>query len=259
MRSENGRCDFNGFLEDYLAENEDEEVKEVLEALFECDKDLRIAVNMRIGVNKESISNSIIRYKDIFKLGENALVIPYIVYVKKEASEKALILTKKEYIYAKAYYYALTEPNGRFVDAKNDCVALDMSDKDRVIETFKLMDEKKAGYVQRGLDRKYFENYDASYARGLELAESIKENIFTKIDESEDKEAFINSCVERWYLIKKFVYVQFMIDKDALKTKFDNNIKLQRNKAKENADSIRFISISEMWKGPGEMSTESNE
>lgn len=255
-RNENGVCDFNGYLEDYLSVSEDEEANEVLRALFETDGDLRIVVNMRIGVNKESISNSIIRYKDVFKLGDSALKIPYIVYTKKE---KALVLTKKEYIYAKAYYYALTEPNGRFVDAKNDCVALDMSNKDLVVETLKLLDEKKAGYVQRGLDRKYYENYDASYEYALKLAENIKENIFAKIEESEDKESFINSCVEKWFLIKKFVYVQFMIDKDALRSKFENNIKLQRNKAKENADSIRFVSISEMWKGPREIAAESNE
>ena len=252
------RCDFNGFLEDYLSYLEDGALKDAFLALFEVDKDLRIIVGMRIGVNKDSISNSIIRYKDIFKLGDNALNIPYIVYSRHEEKEKALLLSEEEYVYAKAYYYALTEPNSRFVDCKNDCVALDMSDKNRIVDTYKLLDEKKAGYVQRGLDKKYFENYLASYEHSLKLAEDIKENIYEKIELAEDKEKYINSCVERWFLIKKFVYVQFMIDKDALKNNFGSNIKLQRNKAKENADSIRFVSISEMWKGP-DKTCESNE
>ena len=85
--------------------------------------------------------------------------------------------------------------------------------------------------------------------KALALSNALGEDVTAKADEAEDKEAFIKDRVGKWFLLKKFVYVQYMMEKDLLNTRHDGNVKQQRNKAKENADAIRFVSISEMGRG----------
>lgn len=58
----------------------------------------------------------------------------------------------------------------------------------------------------------------------------------------------IYSLVVRWFLLKKVVYVQYMVNKDMLQNVHEGNIKKQRNQAKINADEIPFISYSELWR-----------
>lgn len=54
-----GICTFNGFLEDYLsiieADEGKEEVREVLETLFEEDHNLKVAVDLHLNINKEAL------------------------------------------------------------------------------------------------------------------------------------------------------------------------------------------------------------
>ena len=243
-------CLFNGYLEDYLETLEDSNAEvETLKALLNEDESARVIVGLHFGVSKESISNAIIRYKDIFKLNDNALTIPYIVYGKKDDNAKALILVEKEYVYAKGLYYALTEPSSPFQEVKNDIVAMEMVDTPEVVNTYGKLYTKFAGQIQRELDRKHFKTYDEAYDYSLKLATDIKDNVFENAANAEDKDSFIKSCVASWYLIKKYVYVQYMVDKNILNTVHEGNVKQQRNKAKENADSIRFVSVAEMWRG----------
>lgn len=70
VRKEGELCDFNGYLEDYLEvidSSEDQPMKDILHALFEENHDLKICVNLRADINRQVISNQIIRYKDAFK------------------------------------------------------------------------------------------------------------------------------------------------------------------------------------------------
>ena len=76
----------------------------------------------------------------------------------------------------------------------------------------------------------------------------MKENAETELRDAEDKEAMIYSLVVRWFLLKKVVYVQYMVNKDMLQNVHEGNIKKQRNQAKINADEIPFISYSELWR-----------
>lgn len=249
-RKGSNACDFNGYLEDYLDTlNEGSNQAPALKALFMMDHDLKIVVNLKIGVSKESISNQIIRYKDIFKLENEAVICPYIVYGKHEENEKALLLVDDDYIYAKGMYYCLTEPSSPYQEAKNDIVAVDMADTEAVKDAFAKLFVKRAGQVQRELDHRHFNNYDDVYAHCLALSEAIGESLFTDIKNSDNREQFIRSCISRWFLIKKVVYVQFMVDKNILNTRFEGNVKAQRNQAKQYADSIRFVSIAEMHRG----------
>ena len=243
-------CEFNGFLEDYLETIADEdENKDVLSEVFGIDKDVKIIVNLRMGISRESISNQIIRYKDIFKLEDRAVEIPYVLYAKNDKEEKALILVGGDYIYAKGMYYSLTEPGSEFQNSKNDIVAMELTDKDRVKEVYSQLFTKRAGQIQRDLDRRHFNNYEESFAHALELSDGIRSELEEKLGNTEEKEELIRSCISRWFLIKKFTYVQYMVDKTILNTKFAGNVKAQRNQAKQNADNIRFVSISDMWRG----------
>ncbi len=242
-------CDFNGYLEDYIdSVDEEEKIYPVFKKLLEHDDSLRVIVNLKTSVSKESISNQIIRYKDIFKLGNQAIVLPWIIYSKKGEEQKALLIVNDDYICAKGMYYSLTEPSSEFQEVKNDIVAVGLRNTDEVVEAFEKLYTKRAGQIQRDLDHKHFKNYDEAYEHALELSNSIGDNLITNSKECEDKEMFIRSCVSRWFLIKKYVYVQFMVDKSILNTKFEGNVKAQRNQAKQNADSIRFVSILEIRK-----------
>ena len=241
-------CSFNGYLEDYLNTiDQDNPDYELLSKLLEKDSDLRIMVDLQMGISKESISNKIIRYKDIYKLDNRAVVIPYILYNKKNTAEKALLLSNDDYIYAKGMYYSLTEPGSELQNSKNDIVAIEKKDVDKVISVYEKIFTESAGKIQRDIDRQHFDNYDSAYEACLKLSEDIKEEVKANTNE-EEKAELIRSATSRWFLIKKFAYVQFMIDKSILTERFQGDVHAQRNQAKKNADSIRFISISDMWR-----------
>lgn len=243
-------CTFNGYLEDYLQIiDEDHKDIEILRSLFALDNDLRIIVDLQMGISHESISNQIIRYKDIFKLEDRAVVIPYVVYGKKEDTQKAMLLVDEDYIYAKGMYYSLTEPTSEFQAVKNDIVAMDMKDVSLIQNTYRKLYTRRAGQIQRELDQHHFHNYEEGYQHAIVLSEQVHQELVAKLPDLEEKEELIRKCIARWFLIKKFVYVQFMVDKEVLKNHFQNNVRAQRNQAKQNADSIRFVSISDMWRG----------
>ena len=119
---------------------------------------------------------------------------------------------------------------------------------DGVLATFRKLFSVKAGALQREADRNRFSNYEQLKKDALDEAEAVKENAETELREAEDKEAMIYSLVVRWFLLKKVVYVQYMVNKDMLQNVHEGNIKKQRNQAKINADEIPFISYSELWR-----------
>ena len=254
VRKEGELCDFNGYLEDYLEmieSSEDQPMKEILHALFEEDHDLKICVNLRADINRQVISNQIIRYKDAFKLQGHPVICPVIVYGKQEDAERALILVKhsdRSYLYAKGLYYTLTDPYSFLADCKNELVAVTAESVDGVLATFRKLFSVKAGALQREADRNRFSNYEQLKKDALDEAEAVKENAETELRDAEDKEAMIYSLVVRWFLLKKVVYVQYMVNKDMLQNVHEGNIKKQRNQAKINADEIPFISYSELWR-----------
>ena len=248
-RKGNGVCKFNGYLEDYLSDLQEGEIKNLLNTLFELDNNMRIIVDYNIAISKDSISNAIIRYKDIYKSGDKALCIPYIVYFKNNNDSRGIIITPEDYLYAKGYYFALTEPGSSLRECYNDVLALSIDDKEDVNKIFNEIFTKRVGQIQRELDSKHFSNYDELFDKANKLCDDFKEHIYDNIEQQDNKEEYIRYCVSRFYLLKKLVYVQYMTDKNILNERHEGNIKLQRNQAKNNADQIRFISISELWRG----------
>ncbi|MEF2783221.1 hypothetical protein WKT02_03615 [Erysipelotrichaceae bacterium HCN-30851] len=263
-QADNAICEFNGFLEDYLSiiENTEgkENVYEILSQLFEKDHNLKVCVNLRLNVNKDAIANQIIRYKDSFKMPRGTIQCPFVIYGVFDEYQKAMILTlgdKEEYVKAKALYYVMSEPENEYEGTRNEIVALSV-DKEHISRLLDTADnffirKRKAGIVQRELDAKLFENYDEMYGLAQKIANDQIENIREILRDSDDKETCINAMIANWFLMKKFSYVQYMMDKNNLNRVHEGNVKKQRQVAKEKCDAIGFISYSEMWKMVKEM------
>lgn len=242
---------FNGYLEDYLDTIAPEDVHySMFQKLLELNNDLRILVGYRVGINCETISNQIIRYKDVFKLKEKPLVCTYILYTAQDENEKAVLLMDEEFIYIKGLYYTMTEPNGQLQNVKSEMIAMDTRNEATVLNVVSRLFTEKTGSLQREVDRKQYPNYEHAKELALKLSEDLKENALKMIDEAkqEDKEALINSIIIKWFLLKKYLYVQYMINKDILIRDHAGNVRKQRNQAKMNSDEIKFISLSDLWK-----------
>lgn len=258
QRDTAGICDFNGYLEDYLSmiEEEDKEnLGPLLHPLFEKDENLRICVNLRLNINKDAIANQIIRYKDSFKLPHGTIHCPYVLYGKFNGVQKAIILTigkQEEYILAKALYYVMSEPENEYEGTRNEIIAasLDPVNLEFVMESVErfFFKNEKAGIVQRALDSKLFLNYEEMYDMAQSMSSYQLVNLKDILKVNKDSEQMINSIISIWFLLKKFCYVQYMMDKNNLNRIHDGNVKKQRQVAKEKSDAIGFVSYSELWK-----------
>ena len=252
-------CTFNGYLEDYLGMIEEDETKEketeVFRYLHSLDENLHICTDLHLDINRNAIANQIIRYKDAFKMPEGQICIPYIIYGKDEDSQRASIVLfgeKEDYIFAKAYYYVISEPDNMYEGTRNEIISMVVCDetKDVFNEAMEryFVKKEKAGLIQRFADRRLFKDYDEmielARVRGEKLQEEAKEELPKLRD---DAQPAIYSYIMQWFLLKKFCYVQFMMDKRKLQEVFEGNVKKQRHGAKDHSDAIAFISYREMW------------
>lgn len=258
-REENGSCKFNGYLEDYISLIEEDAAREdetlIFRKLLEKDSSLRICVDLQLNINKDAIANQIIRYKDSFKLPKGTIQCSNVVYVKNDLIQRALILKlgqQEEYVMAKALYYVMSEPENEYEGTRNEIISTSV-DKDSVellLDTVKrfFYHNEKAGIVQRSLDAKYFLNYEEMYDVSQKMASYQLVNLKDILLQSEHKEETIDHIIANWFLLKKFSYVQYMMDKNNLNKIHDGNVKRQRQAAKEKCDAIGFVSYSELWK-----------
>ncbi len=249
-------CRFNGYLEDFLSLEEDLDpvLREAFTRIVEDDTDVKICTGLKSDINKDAISNQIIRYKDVFKLSGKALVYPYILYENKESADRALLVvpySSYSFIYAKGYYYCMTEPGSKFIDCKNDIVGISSSSSSEIVDTWNKLFTMKAGALQRSIDREHFRNYDELKATAIRAAEEQKEEALQVLPTAEDRTPYIFGYVINWFLLKKVLYVQYMVNKNILNSVHEGNIKKQRNQAKLNADEVTFMSYSEMWRTTG--------
>lgn len=252
-------CTFNGYLEDYLGIIEEDENKEketsVLRYLYTLDENLRICTDLHLDINRDAIANQIIRYKDAFKMPKGQITIPYIIYGKDDDTQRASILlfgNKDDYIFAKAYYYVISEPDNMYEGTRNEIISMVYQEDydDLFKETMEryFVKKEKAGLIQRFVDRRLFKNYDEM----IDLAKNYGEQLQVQAKEElaalgDDAQPVIYQYIMKWFLLKKFCYVQFMMDKRKLQEVFEGNVKKQRHGAKERSDAIGFISYREMW------------
>lgn len=246
-------CAFNGYLEDYLNLGDEigSPLKEAFEQILEKDPEVKICVGLKSEINRDAISNQIIRYKDVFKLMGKAMVYPYILYASKEGNDRALLVvpfSKYSFIYAKGYYYCMTEPGSQFIDCKNEIVAISSDKAEKITGAYAKLFEMKAGALQRSIDRESFHSYDELKADAIAAADQLKADAPAELEKLEDRTKEIYQLVIDWFLLKKVLYVQYMVNKDMLNTVHEGNVKKQRNQAKINADEINFMSFSELWR-----------
>ena len=248
-------CEFNGYLEDYLNLGTELEpvLNDALTKILAIEPDAKICVNLKSEISQNAISNQIIRYKDIFKLSGKAMDYPYLVYADHEGEQRALLLIPNapySFIYAKGCYYCMTEPGSPFIDCKNEIVAVSSDKADVIVDTWEKMFKMKAGALQRSIDRRFFATYDDLKADAVKAAAELKEEAPEKLAaiSGEERQAEIYQYVIKWFLLKKVLYVQYMVNKNILNSVHEGNVKKQRNQAKLNADEISFLSFSEMWR-----------
>ena len=251
-------CTFNGYLEDYLNLGEtdlDPVLREAFTAIQEGAVETKICVGLRSEINNDAISNQIIRYKDVFKLNGKPLIYPYILYLTKDEQDRALLVvpyTKYGFIKAKGLYYCMTEPGSEFIDCKNEIVAICSAKAEDIVKAFENLFTQRAGALQRSIDGRHFCSYDDLKAAAIAAAEQIKQEAPAILASLEDRTEQIYENVVDWFLLKKVLYVQYMVNKNILNTVHEGNVKKQRNQAKLNADEISFMSYSEMWRTTGE-------
>lgn len=250
LRHEGDLCEFNGYLEDYLNQiTEDEKDYLVLKTLFELNNDLKIVHNLKVSLSKTSISNQIIRYKDINKIGEYPLCIKYMIYAEVENVSKAIILDD-EFIYSKGLYYVLSEEPSPFNALRNDIIVLSLNDEIEDIKMFyNELFKVKTSSLQRRIDQKHLSSWEDTLERVLKLGNELEEKSKEEVlKDRKNRNNIINNAISKWYLLKKFTYVQYMVNKDILNTVHEGNIKAQRNQAKINSDKIRFVPLSSLWR-----------
>lgn len=249
-RKEGILCDFNGYLEDYLGRLEENHPDyTVLNTLFELDNDLKIINNLKVSISNTSVSNNIIRYKDIKKVGEHPIVVKYLLYTNKPEGSKAIIL-EDNYILAKAMYYVLTENPSEFNEYRKDILVCSFENSLADIKNlFSSMYKTKGIILQNNIENVLYPNYDKAYEAALKMSEELEKETLEKVaTNKKNRSVIINASVAKWFLLKKFAYVQYMIDRNILNTVHGDNVKEQRNQAKRNSDKIRFVPFCELWK-----------
>ncbi len=258
-------CDFNGYLEDYVLDIDELEIdgviKSTLKAISDEDNQAKICVNLKMAINKEAISNQIIRYKDVFKLEGNPIELPFIIYGSKNGQDRALLIIpfeKYSYIYAKGLYYCMTEPGSEYTNCKNEIIAMSCKTKDEVKDAYQKLYSVTAGALQRGVDSGEFSSYEILKNDAVSCANELRDGAVETLSKLEDRTKTIYSLVIKWFLLKKVLYVQYMMNKDILKYEHEGNIKKQRNQAKLNSEEIRFLSYSELWRS-GQNNSENKE
>ncbi|MEF9961393.1 MAG: hypothetical protein RR863_00565 [Erysipelotrichaceae bacterium] len=258
-REVNNDCMFNGYLEDYLDQIEEDVTQkpfyDLFKMIFDMNDSIKICTDLKLNINKDAIANQIIRYKDSFKLAKGQIKAPYVLYGNFDDVQRAIVLCpgkQEEYILAKALYYVMSEPDNEFEGSRNEVISfnVDMEQMDttsKIVERFFLKKEK-AGIVQRSLDRLMFASYEDMYTLAQKMANETLQHLKEILSKADNKDAAINNIIATWFLLKKFSYVQYMMDKNNLMKLHGGNVKKQRQAAKEKCDAIVFTAYSELWK-----------
>lgn len=249
VRKEGTLCEFNGYLEDYLGLIENDADYDVLKKIFEVDNDFKIIKDLKLAINNNAVSNKIIRYKDIEKVGKYPIKIKYLLYTTKNDKAKALILDD-HFILTKAKHYVLTEKPGEFYDHRKDILVCSLENKIEDIERLaQSLFNNNSFLVQREIERYFYESYDQSLEIVLKLNQELEKETLEKVATNKKHRALIiKEAVAKWFLLKKFVFVQYMIDRRILAEIHNQDIQKQRSQARRNTEKIRFVPYCELWK-----------
>ena len=224
----------------------------MFERLLEIDPELQVCAGLPVEISTKAISNQIIRYKDAFKLPEKSITVPLIIYWQKDQQDRAVMFSLTNYIEAKGLYYCLTEPDLEFGQTRNEILTMCLKEEttDDVIRAVTSMHEgkKAVGALQRSLDHKYINNVDEMKEEAVVLAKNIFDEVTRELPEMEDRGPLINETIARIFLIKKALYVQYMMSKDLLVNRHEGDVKKQRQFAKAYSDEVPIVSLSSLWR-----------
>lgn len=243
-------CAFNGYVEDYL-NRDNVQFSDTLEGILEIDSEVRVIEAFSVFINKEVIANKIISYKDIHKIPKWYIKAPLILYTEIEGREFAMILVDRNYYEAKGIFFSLTERDALLEPFVDNVMVVDTSDSERIVALYTLLFEGKArcSVLQREQDRRYFMTPQELLAQSHAKSQSIKETLELSFEnDPKGRAQRIHDAIASWYLIKKMVYVQYMIDRETLINENENDIKKHRQSAKQMSSSIEFKPFSEMWR-----------
>lgn len=253
-RKGSNQTKFNGFLEDFLNVTENEALKEKLQPIHDAFPDLMVCTEFRFNVNKKTISNQIIRYKDVFKLPYNYFDVSVILYGTINDKEFGLIIAdgdrKIDYFLAKGMYYLLTEQYAIFEECRNEILMITYDHIDEVVEILNSFGEPnfRVGPFQRKLDRRYYNGFYDLQSFLMEFAQELFDNTNEDIKKVNDRSVVIFRNIATWFLFKKLIYVQYMSNRDLLREESGGDSKAHRTKAKEFVDQVPYIPFSEMWR-----------
>ncbi len=252
---------YNGFLSEFV-DNDSEftEYHPLFSRLLAMEKDIRVCVNLPVTINHKTISNQIIRYKDSFKLPEGYLKAPFILYWQKEENDKAIVLTTTTYIEAKGCYFCMTEPGNELSECRNEILAMCLREEyfNDIARAFEEMNSGKraVGAIQRYYDHRYLVSVDEMKEKSIALSEEVFANARKLALETEERGEIIYNSILRAFLIKKALYVQYMMSKDLLTTRHEGDVKKQRQFAKAYTDEVPIVSLSSLWRLGNEEETE---
>ena len=242
------KCDFNGYLEDYFEKLKPNDIGySTFKMFYEFNPKLKICINLHFDLAPHSLSNQIIHYKDADKLNKNAFVCPYLVYGNFDKRVKVWLLANN-YPIAKGLYFALSEKDTLFADYRDDVLVCDLKQTTLIKSLVEQVHLHKAGYYQRIIDMKLIKDYDQLLSDAKCLSEQICHSIYATLNICGNKAKVIQKAVEQWFLLKKCVYVQYMVDKKMLLERHQGDTQSQRMQAKANADAIRIIAYASLWK-----------
>ena len=245
-------CAFNGLLNEFLSTSPelDDTLSQAFSAIAQQDPETRIVKDLKSAVRMDVISNRIIHYRDISKLDGSPVVYPYLLYgTFNETDQAVLVLPYEEYGYliARGLYYCMSETGSEFYDARNEILELCESEPEAIVKGWNDMKQLKAGSIQRRIDRDHFRNYEELKTQGIEAGASIRDTAAKTLGEVEDRAPYIREYVGRWFLLKKLLYVQYMVNKNIRASVHDGDIHKQRNQARINADEVPYLAYRQMW------------
>ncbi|HPW52814.1 MAG TPA: hypothetical protein PLI19_01210 [Erysipelotrichaceae bacterium] len=238
---------FNGPVEDYLKIYPADENRELFKMMLKQNRQIRVYTNFGLKFNLALIANKKIGYKDVGKIDEYCLKVPYIIYWKEENIQRALVISLNSYIEAKGIYYCLTEVDNYFENDKNDLVTIHLSQKNssEVIETFSSMlaENQTALAIQKNLDSKYISDVDLMKEQCIGICQHIFDETIKTIRPLEPKQRkpYIDETVARVFIIKKALYVKYMTSKYFLNERHCGNVSQQRAFAKSYISELPII------------------
>ena len=245
-------CAFNGFLEDYLETIEESPLRESLRVLVALNPDFRIMVGYHFDIQTEAVSNQIIRYKDITKLPAHSFVLPIFVYGNDTNEEPVgFILATEEtesFTVLKGLYYAITENKALLETLRNNIIVTLLNEVGLEIIAQLTKREIKCGAAQRLIDAYYYADLNELKTLVKTEAEALQVKIKEDFKEHKHRAPMIYNAVTSWFLMKKVLYVQTMMNRHLLDRECGGDVKKQRHQAKLNADSVTFIAYSELWR-----------